>query len=939
MSQLNDIIIDGTAKFKVVKIATSNDISNLQNQIDSAENATNAEKLKTARNIDGVSFNGTADIIHYDTCSTAATTAAKTVNVTGFALKTGASVKVKFTTTNTAANPTLNVNNTGAKPIYYRGTAISTGYLAANRTYEFVYNGNQFELVGDLNTDTNNATAQNISTVNNTYPILLGATANATSNIGDKATIFGKGVKVNPSTSEVIATKFTGTFVGNVTGNVSGSSGSCTGNAATATRAIYDENGVRISTSYAPQAQIDYLANVATNSVSAAVSAKNDAVAAKDQAQQIADGLVSIKDTAVDTSLTISGQAADSKTVGDKLNVIGATQIDNDEYLCVWVDSENRVLFGVKKDGSVDWQKGLPKHIVDAINKSITDVTDNTLTEEGKLAEASTTGDWLKTLGSPIENSEYLYVMLDSEGHVLFGVKRDGTVDWQKGTPKHVIEACNPTIENDEYLYLIKDAEEHVLFAIKKDGSINWQKGVPKPVQEKIFTDKIDSEEFVQLTQDSKGRLIEGVLKTGTKKIFSDVLFLADVSFAPSTIQKLADNIAAINPSLFKYENYIKNFVGSRFYVGLDVLYLDGDTTRMTKENKVNLSYRYLGHSGTCTCKWQGASSVSFPKKNYTIAKLKPAIDVGWGTQNKYVLKADFSDASRARNVVSAKLWGGVVKSRTPVNERLSALPNGGAIDGFPIMLVINGEYQGIYNFNIPKDGWMLGMGESSTEAIFNSEGGDFKSTVTKEEVLNAQKWEIAYLPDEDNPDWAIDSLNYMLQATIDSTGANYRDTLEDYLDIESAIDYFIYCALLDNSDGVTKNFLLGTYDGMKWFFVVYDLDWTFGSHSWGTAYLSPQTVNSFATLQGRNRAFHLIYRYDKEALKARYAELRNGALSENSVLTTLSGYLAKIPKSLIDEDYRLWPTTPGTLVNNFDQIMQWYRLRVQYMDSEISNL
>lgn len=113
-----------------------------------------ATKLATARTIDGVSFNGTAAITHYGACSTAAATAAKVVTLTGFSLVTGAKVAVKFTVTNTAANPTLNVNNTGAKAIYYRGAAITAGYLAANRTYEFVYNGTQYELVGDIDTNT-----------------------------------------------------------------------------------------------------------------------------------------------------------------------------------------------------------------------------------------------------------------------------------------------------------------------------------------------------------------------------------------------------------------------------------------------------------------------------------------------------------------------------------------------------------------------------------------------------------------------------------------------------------------------------------------------------------------------------------------------------------------------------------------------------------------
>lgn len=118
-------------------------------------NAGSATKLATARTIDGVSFNGSANITHFGTCSTAAATATKVVSCTGFTLASGAKITVKFTVTNTAANPTLNVNNTGAKAIMYRGTAISAGYLAANRVYTFVYDGTDYELIGDINTDTN----------------------------------------------------------------------------------------------------------------------------------------------------------------------------------------------------------------------------------------------------------------------------------------------------------------------------------------------------------------------------------------------------------------------------------------------------------------------------------------------------------------------------------------------------------------------------------------------------------------------------------------------------------------------------------------------------------------------------------------------------------------------------------------------------------------
>lgn len=117
-------------------------------------NADTATKWATARIINGLSVQGDINRINYGTCSTAAATAAKVVACAGYVLITGSKITVRFTVTNTAANPTLNVNNTGAKPMFYRGFAIAAGYLAANRVYTFRYNGTQYDYVGDLNTNT-----------------------------------------------------------------------------------------------------------------------------------------------------------------------------------------------------------------------------------------------------------------------------------------------------------------------------------------------------------------------------------------------------------------------------------------------------------------------------------------------------------------------------------------------------------------------------------------------------------------------------------------------------------------------------------------------------------------------------------------------------------------------------------------------------------------
>lgn len=105
--------------------------------------ATSAGKLHTAVEIDGVSFDGSADITHYGTCTTAAATKAKVAACAGFKLVTGARIHVKFTNAQTYnGQVTLNVNSTGAKNVCQRGTTAAVRYeWNAGEVVGFIYDG------------------------------------------------------------------------------------------------------------------------------------------------------------------------------------------------------------------------------------------------------------------------------------------------------------------------------------------------------------------------------------------------------------------------------------------------------------------------------------------------------------------------------------------------------------------------------------------------------------------------------------------------------------------------------------------------------------------------------------------------------------------------------------------------------------------------------
>jgi hypothetical protein len=91
-------------------------------------------------------------------------------------------------------------------------------------------------------------------------------------------------------------------------------------------------------------------------------------------------------------------------------------------------------------------------------------------------------------------------------------------------------------------------------------------------------------------------------------------------------------------------------------------------------------------------------------------------------------------------------------------------------------------------------------------------------------------------------------------------------------------------------------------------------------------------------TIAGNNLD-NLILRYKKDALKARYAELRDSIMSEDNVMYEFTNFIGQIPSVLFTEDAKKWSTIPNTSVNSLAQIINYYRLKVEDLDAIIDAL
>lgn len=93
----------------------------------------------------------------YCTCDTTVSTAEKIAEIAAgtFELKEGAAVEVKFKYTNTTTAPTLNVNDTGAKPIkVYGTTAPDIRMWQANAVVRFTYDGENWLMLNGTKAST-----------------------------------------------------------------------------------------------------------------------------------------------------------------------------------------------------------------------------------------------------------------------------------------------------------------------------------------------------------------------------------------------------------------------------------------------------------------------------------------------------------------------------------------------------------------------------------------------------------------------------------------------------------------------------------------------------------------------------------------------------------------------------------------------------------------
>ena len=605
--------------------------------------------------------------------------------------------------------------------------------------------------------------------------------------------------------------------------------------------------------------------------------------------------------------------------------------ISNDEYIIAVVDTEDRILAGIKYDG----EPYFPNH----------------------------------EMYSVITNEEWLYAIIDAEGKILGGFRADdghmvvGGIDISTFISNAIIDISDikertahlSTIENDEYLSVETDAEGKVIGYTALDGSHYLYKVKSETIPTE-FEHIEDPEGRTEITTDAEDKILGYRDSEGTRhehKISAKHLELSSEAANEVNDAFKSAGIKMEYPSDFSKDNHIELPI-PRIAAQVRIY---APKLPTTKQDDIEAEIEYNDKDGNYFRKpvilnAQGSSSMSYYVKNMSI-DINDGSEIKFGdfpTQDSFHLKKYYIDAFRGQCIVAYWLMEQVYKSR-PVGQQYpyeysytndSVTDGFGDVnkdfftgakchpDGFPIIITwVNSDtdeetYMGIYTWNLKKSKEVFFANKKkSSNIILDGVLGDdtiFNGTIQWNQFeirnpkglidINGNKY------DGDNPKELSDTDTFSKEVKnaiqkLSNVNKELKDTptketFEKFFYVEPFIDYMLVSQVIYHYDGFRKNWLFETLDGNRWWVNIYDTDSIFGQY-WDGSCTIPNSDRD-----GIFDAFKINSLYANE-LQSRYKYLRDtGVFSVENIISLLEKWVNTVGTDNYKKEFKLYNETPS---------------------------
>jgi len=375
--------------------------------------------------------------------------------------------------------------------------------------------------------------------------------------------------------------------------------------------------------------------------------------------------------------------------------------------------------------------------------------------------------------------------------------------------------------------------------------------------------------------------------------------------------------------------------------------------------NMNNLTDPYNGYNGTIGIEIRGASSQSFPKKNYgletrnTDGSNNNVSLLGMPAENDWVLHGPYSDKSLLRNSLAYHM--GTSTGKYTPRTRLCEL-------------YINNNYRGIYMLTerIKRDKNRVDIASLKPEDLSGEEltGGYILQIDRDDESSNIDGWYSGSSPTKfysyhDPKAEDLEAVQreylktYLTSFEEDMESTDYYWKYKSYVDVPSWIDYFLVTEMGKHIDAYKLSFYMhkkkSTNGGKLHFGPLWDFNLGFGNFNF---VCSPEPEGWTYEFQGtcdNSHPFWVKKLTDipevSDQINCRWNQLRNGPLHIDSLMQYIDARIAEMGDAPSRNFERwnilgqyVWPNdfVGDTYEEEVDFLKTWLTTRLTWMDNNM---
>ncbi|MBT8183413.1 MAG: CotH kinase family protein, partial [Eudoraea sp.] len=312
----------------------------------------------------------------------------------------------------------------------------------------------------------------------------------------------------------------------------------------------------------------------------------------------------------------------------------------------------------------------------------------------------------------------------------------------------------------------------------------------------------------------------------------------------------------------------------------------------------------------------------------------------GLRNDDDWILDGIYNEPLRLRSYFALKLWHSIHKPHYQLNEPKAK----STIDLVFAEVFKNSQYRGVYTFSESVDAKLLKLKENNDKQINGElfkassyEGAPaFKKAPEYNNVFpHWAGFEMEYPIEDYRSHW--DDLARLVNLVVNGSDEEFELKIGKVVNIENAIDYYLFVNLLRATDNLGKNYYIAKYDSQQpYFFIPWDLDGVMGIIQDGKRIATTDDILS-------NGLFDRLLKINpdgyKEQLKSRWNALRKEDFSNSSLFGSIDKIYNKFDsKNIYNRERQVWPNQLPKEAH-YEYLKNWLTNRLIYLDTHFEKL